>query len=95
MEVLERKISLYDKNGDVIAHAICYKVKNEIDILPSEGAYENFLALCGDIGNPFHENYVKFIRRHSERFSHVFIVAGNHEYYSGQNKEPSSKRMRR
>ena len=42
----------------------------------------SYLALCGDIGYPFSEIYEMFIARHSPLFKHIFVVAGNHEYYS-------------
>ena len=47
----------------------------------------NYLALCGDIGCPFQDNYEAFLRRHSERFDHVFVVSGNHEYYTSKKKQ--------
>jgi predicted phosphohydrolase len=40
-----------------------------------------YLALLGDIGNPFSNSYKKFIRDMSLRFEKVFIISGNHEYY--------------
>lgn len=42
----------------------------------------SFLALCGDIGDPFDDKYENFISRHAKRFEHVFILAGNHEYWT-------------
>lgn len=62
------------------------KKKSEIDIIPDDSTTTNYLALCGDIGNPFKPNYENFIRRHSGRFKHVFVIAGNHEYYSHRKK---------
>lgn len=43
---------------------------------------KNILALCGDIGNPFSEVYEQFVGLHAKLFHHIFIVSGNHEYYS-------------
>ena len=40
------------------------------------------LALCGDIGNPFSAVYSNFIKWVSKRWSRVFLLAGNHEYFS-------------
>jgi len=40
------------------------------------------LALCGDIGNPFSNIYYDFIKWVSQRWSRVFLLAGNHEYFS-------------
>lgn len=38
--------------------------------------------LSGDIGNPYQENYNKFMNFISENFKKSFIIAGNHEYYN-------------
>jgi hypothetical protein len=40
------------------------------------------LALCGDIGNPFSSVYANFIKWVSGRWNRVFLIAGNHEYFS-------------
>lgn len=39
------------------------------------------LALVGDIGNPNMKNWRQFLWRQADRFEHVFLVPGNHEYY--------------
>jgi hypothetical protein len=40
-----------------------------------------YLALLGDISYPHNDNYTKFLDYVSNRFEHVFLLAGNHEYY--------------
>ena len=40
------------------------------------------LCLCGDIGTPEKENYTQFLEWTSNNYKHVFIITGNHEYYS-------------
>lgn len=40
------------------------------------------LALCGDIGHPLKENYTYFINRCANDFKNVFILFGNHEFYT-------------
>jgi Icc-related predicted phosphoesterase len=40
------------------------------------------LALCGDIGYPGDERYTRFIDDCASRFKNVFVLYGNHEYYS-------------
>lgn len=40
------------------------------------------IALCGDIGNPFMDTYKKILDICSEHYQHVFVIAGNHEYYN-------------
>ena len=42
----------------------------------------NILCLCGDIGYPHSKIYKWFITWCSEHFTKVFIITGNHEYYS-------------
>lgn len=41
----------------------------------------NVLCLGGDIGNPHEKIYSKFLNQCSERYTWVFVIAGNHEYY--------------
>jgi len=48
------------------------KIKSDADIL----------ILAGDIGNPFGNNYLYFLREISIKFKKVFIISGNHEYYN-------------
>ena len=49
------------------------------------------LALLGDIGLPFQVDdqgirvYEQFLLDQAERFEKVFVIAGNHEYYSSEN----------
>jgi len=40
------------------------------------------LALCGDIGHPLKENYNYFINRCANDFKNVFVIFGNHEFYT-------------
>lgn len=41
-----------------------------------------YVALCGDIGIPELKAYETFVHWCSENFEKVFLVAGNHEYYT-------------
>ena len=41
-----------------------------------------YLALVGDIGIPELKSYQTFLQWCSEHWKHVFLVAGNHEYYN-------------
>ena len=45
---------------------------------------KSYLALCGDIGNPFISTYKNFLDIHTKLFAHILIVSGNHEYYTGR-----------
>lgn len=62
------------------------KLVNDITIIPraSDKPVRNFLALCGDIGCPFHPNYEKLMERHSPLYERIFIITGNHEYYTSK-----------
>jgi predicted phosphohydrolase len=40
------------------------------------------LVLSGDIGDPFKIQYEEFINHVSNLYKHIFIISGNHEYYS-------------
>lgn len=41
------------------------------------------LALCGDIGNPKHNNVKKFLDHTSHNFDKIFLVLGNHDIDCG------------
>lgn len=47
----------------------------------------SYLILAGDIGNPYHEKYRNFLQINSQKFNKVFIVSGNHEYYSNAKQQ--------
>ncbi|BCS83308.1 putative metallo-dependent phosphatase [Cotonvirus japonicus] len=50
-----------------------------------------YLALIGDIGNPFNDNLSKFLNLTSKKYSHIFYVPGNHEYYNLNKHHPKTK----
>jgi hypothetical protein len=52
--------------------------------IPHIDRHADFLALLGDIGNPFHKNYAEFLHEQSMTFEKVFVLAGNHELYNEQ-----------
>lgn len=49
-------------------------------IIPSA----NILALVGDIGSPFDQNFNEFIKWCSNNYEIVFFIPGNHEYYNNK-----------
>lgn len=50
---------------------------------PIENDSIDYLFLCGDIGDPFSNNYKLFLEECSkESYKNIFIIAGNHEYYN-------------
>lgn len=44
--------------------------------------HSDYLALLGDIGNPFEESYKNFLYINSKIFKKIFLINGNHELYS-------------
>jgi predicted phosphodiesterase len=52
------------------------------------------IALLGDIGKPFSSVYNRFIHDLSNRFDNVFILAGNHEFYSTKHEKMSVTEIR-
>jgi predicted phosphodiesterase len=47
----------------------------------------DILCIAGDVGYPFSSLYSDFLKQVSQDFKKVFLIAGNHEYYSaGANK---------
>ena len=45
------------------------------------------LALVGDIGSPTLPSYASFVASVAARHDHVIILAGNHEYYGGRERD--------
>jgi predicted phosphodiesterase len=41
-----------------------------------------YLILAGDIGHPFSDIYKEFLELVAKKFKRVFLIAGNHEYYT-------------
>lgn len=41
----------------------------------------DYIALLGDIGDPFRIEYQDFISDLASKFKKVFVISGNHEYY--------------
>ncbi|QGR54068.1 metallophosphatase [Moumouvirus maliensis] len=61
---------------------------------------EYYLALVGDIGNPYQKNLELFLEKVSSKYSLVFYVPGNHEYYNLDKKnsrdiEKMKKKLRK
>jgi predicted phosphodiesterase len=53
-----------------------------LKVFPVIKKYANNLCLLGDIGSPYTKIYKDFILDCSNRFKNVFVIFGNHEYYS-------------
>jgi predicted phosphohydrolase len=59
--------------------------KNDIDfntLFDIKKFHGKVLCLCGDIGFPEEETYGNFIDFVTKLFKYVFVISGNHEYYS-------------
>ena len=52
------------------------------------------LVLAGDIGNPYSENYDKFMKHINQTFEKTFVIAGNHEYYGKYSMENTKNHMK-
>lgn len=52
-----------------------------------------YLALAGDIGNPYQKSYSNYLTYCSKRFEHVFVVMGNHDGWSHE-LDVAKKRIR-
>lgn len=52
--------------------------KNWPELIPKA----RFLALAGDIGNPFQKSFANYLTYCSKRFERVFVVMGNHDGWS-------------
>jgi predicted phosphodiesterase len=59
-------------------HLEFYKAADFVKLVTPSAPY---LALAGDIGKPKHPLFEPFLEYVSERWSAVFYVAGNHEFY--------------
>jgi predicted phosphohydrolase len=46
-----------------------------------------YLILAGDIGYPFEPHYAKYLSDVSSKYTKVFVISGNHEYYSRNDKK--------
>ena len=62
------------------------QILSDLHIETHEGTYEvkkscNILCLLGDIGLASQKKYRNFIKSQAQLFDHVFVIAGNHEYY--------------
>jgi hypothetical protein len=45
------------------------------------------LALCGDIGSPWSPVYAAFLKWCAARWQRVFLIAGNHEYFTSNSSK--------
>jgi predicted phosphohydrolase len=54
--------------------------EKRIKIVPTS----DYLALLGDIGDPYQERYRKFLSKVSKKFKKVFVISGNHEFYHNE-----------
>jgi predicted phosphodiesterase len=50
----------------------------------------NICVLAGDIGYPFEQTYISFLRGIHSKFEHIFLIHGNHEYYQFGNNQGKS-----
>lgn len=53
----------------------------------------NYLALLGDIGNPYHSNYRDLLYQVSDKFEKVFMISGNHEYWNNDSMDATDNQI--
>ena len=53
----------------------------------------SYLALIGDIGDPYKSNYTEFLTYTSYHYEHVFLVSGNHEYWTNKSISSTDNRI--
>ncbi len=53
------------------------------------------LALAGDIGYPFLKEYENFLIETNKIFNKIFIITGNHEYYSDKSIEENDNQIKK
>ena len=61
-------------------HLEYYTLKHQSSIPKMKKISDN-LALLGDIGNPFLDNYKEFLNYVSGEWNQTFLITGNHEYW--------------
>lgn len=61
---------------------------------PKIKARGEYLALCGDIGNPKRHNYKDFLKYTADNWKAVFLIAGNHEYAGAKDLRPVNDLLR-
>jgi predicted MPP superfamily phosphohydrolase len=61
--------------------------------IPKIKPSSNYLAICGDIGQPYAKQYKEFIENQSKNFEKIFFVPGNHDFDLGSiyNKDKVKK----
>jgi predicted phosphodiesterase len=57
-------------------------LKNDVSFSTLIDPKADYLVLAGDIGYHDYNNYHNFLTECGEYFEKVFIITGNHEYYS-------------
>ena len=53
------------------------------------------LIIAGDIGDPYSKLYREFLSYLSPMYEHIFMIAGNHEYYGHEDMEEVQEEIRR
>lgn len=62
-------------------HLEFYKVYPGLDHFVNIETVADAICLCGDIGDPFSQNYMQLLYECSSVYKYVFVITGNHEYY--------------
>ncbi|KAL9646661.1 hypothetical protein ABK040_001084 [Willaertia magna] len=74
-----------------IVSDIHLEFENVDKLMPQIQPKAPLLALLGDIGNPFQNNYEQFLNDLSTKFHQLIVVLGNHEFYDNEYFETKEK----
>jgi hypothetical protein len=78
---------MYSVANKTLGYTSDIHLERNVDIDPVINSTTDYLAICGDIGDPFDRRYEDFIRRASDNFERIFFTAGNHEFDNMHNKK--------
>lgn len=53
----------------------------DVNMVPRSKVTGDYLALCGNVGNPFLKDYQRFMRKTCKKYKDVFLVPGKYDYY--------------
>lgn len=54
---------------------------HNIDFANANNISADYLLIAGDIASPFTVEYSQFLKQIAPLYKHIFVIAGNHEYY--------------
>lgn len=74
--------SIKDNNTFKLQYISDIHIDTHKDV-PKINPLSKYLAICGDVGQPYANRYKDFIHEQSNKFEKVFFVPGNHDFDLG------------